>query len=89
MELVQSILMKLRRLAAPGGVVSFFEYVAVRKAKAMVTPREDRERFGALAGFAFMGFGRSGPFLAGALVMLATLLLALRLPGRRSARARV
>src|SRR5690349_2711569 len=48
-ELVQSILMKLRRLAAPGGVVSFFEYVAVRKAKAMVTPREDRERLRGIA----------------------------------------
>ncbi len=37
----------------------------------------------ALAGLAFGGFGRSGPFLAGALVMLGVLLLALRLPGRR------
>ncbi len=37
----------------------------------------------ALAGLAFGGFGRGGPFLAGALVMLGVLLLALRLPGRR------
>jgi len=37
----------------------------------------------ALAGLAFGGFGRGGPFLAGAVVMLGVLLLALRLPGRR------
>jgi DHA1 family tetracycline resistance protein-like MFS transporter len=37
----------------------------------------------ALAGLAFVGFGRGGPFLAGALVMLGVLLLAFRLPGRR------
>src|SRR3954469_3406783 len=43
-ELVQQILSKLRRLVAPGGTVSFFEYVAVRKAKAIVSPRNDRER---------------------------------------------
>src|SRR3954468_6558666 len=42
--LVESILEKLRRLVAPGGTVSFFEYVAVRTAKAMVSPREDRQR---------------------------------------------
>jgi DHA1 family tetracycline resistance protein-like MFS transporter len=36
-----------------------------------------------LAGLAFGSFGRNGPFLAGALVMLGVLLLALRLPGRR------
>jgi phosphatidylethanolamine/phosphatidyl-N-methylethanolamine N-methyltransferase len=43
-ELVESILEKLRRLVAPGGTVSFFEYVAVRAAKAIVSPREDRQR---------------------------------------------
>jgi len=42
-----------------------------------------------LAGVAFAGFGRSGPFLAGALVMLAALLLALRLPSRRPESAQV
>ena len=35
----------------------------------------------ALAGLAFALFGRSGPFLAGAAIMLGVLVLALRLPG--------
>jgi phospholipid N-methyltransferase len=42
-ELVERILAKLRRLLAPGGTLSFFEYVAVRRAKALVSPRQ-RER---------------------------------------------
>jgi len=43
----------------------------------------------ALAGLAFGGLGRSGPFLAGAVVMLGVLLLALKLPGRRPEGVRV
>ncbi|HVT29409.1 MAG TPA: methyltransferase domain-containing protein, partial [Lacipirellulaceae bacterium] len=33
-ESVQQILSKLTRLVAPGGTISFFEYVAIRRAKA-------------------------------------------------------
>jgi len=43
----------------------------------------------ALAGLAFGGLGRSGPFLAGAVVMLGVLLLALKLPGRSPEGVRV
>jgi len=43
-ELVERILTKLTRLLAPGGVLSFFEYVAVRKAKALVSSPDVRTR---------------------------------------------
>jgi phosphatidylethanolamine/phosphatidyl-N-methylethanolamine N-methyltransferase len=43
-ETVDSILSKLRRLLAPGGTLSFFEYVAVRKAKSAISNRTERER---------------------------------------------
>lgn len=43
-ELVDRLLAKLQKLLAPGGVLSFFEYVAIRRAKAMVCSRSDRER---------------------------------------------
>jgi phosphatidylethanolamine/phosphatidyl-N-methylethanolamine N-methyltransferase len=43
-ESVAQILGKLRRLLAPGGTLSFFEYVAVRKAKSLISPRDERER---------------------------------------------
>lgn len=43
-ELVARILEKLRRLLAPGGTLSFFEYVAVRKAKSLLSARAERER---------------------------------------------
>ncbi|MBX3433640.1 MAG: methyltransferase domain-containing protein [Pirellulales bacterium] len=43
-ELVASIFAKLRELAAPGATLSFFEYVAVRKAKSLVCRREERLR---------------------------------------------
>lgn len=43
-ELVEQILAKLCRLLAPGGTLSFFEYVAVRRAKALVSSPADRER---------------------------------------------
>ncbi len=43
----------------------------------------------ALAGAAFAAFGRNGPFLAGAIIMLGVLLLALRLPARAIERAQV
>jgi phospholipid N-methyltransferase len=43
-ELVERVLEKLRRLLAPRGTLSFFEYVAVRKAKSLVSSRAERER---------------------------------------------
>jgi phospholipid N-methyltransferase len=43
-ELVEQILGKMRRLLAPGGTLSFFEYVAIRRFKAAVSRRADRER---------------------------------------------
>ena len=43
-ELVQSILVHLERLAAPGATLSFFEYVAIRRVKSVVCKRPDRER---------------------------------------------
>jgi phospholipid N-methyltransferase len=43
-ESVKQILAKLRRLLAQGGTLSFFEYVAIRRAKALVSRREERER---------------------------------------------
>jgi phospholipid N-methyltransferase len=41
---VEQILAKLRRLLAPGGTLSFFEYVAVRSAKSLVSRRAERQR---------------------------------------------
>ena len=43
-ELVDSLVSKLKRLLAPDGVLSFFEYVAIRRAKAIVSLRADRVR---------------------------------------------
>jgi phospholipid N-methyltransferase len=43
-ELVQTILTALRRLLKPGGTLSFFEYIAIRHAKGIVSPKQDRER---------------------------------------------
>jgi phospholipid N-methyltransferase len=44
LELVEQILEKLQRLLAPGGTLSFFEYVAVRRAKSLVSKSAERER---------------------------------------------
>ncbi|HEY2147463.1 MAG TPA: methyltransferase domain-containing protein [Pirellulales bacterium] len=41
---VRQILETFARLAKPGGILSFFEYVAVRKAKRLVSGRAERER---------------------------------------------
>lgn len=46
---VQQILSKLSRLLAPGGTLSFFEYVAVRRAKSLVGSKTDRERLQGIA----------------------------------------
>jgi phospholipid N-methyltransferase len=43
-DLVERLLAKMQKLLAPGGVLSFFEYVAIRRVKAMVSSRTDRER---------------------------------------------
>jgi phospholipid N-methyltransferase len=43
-ENVEQILAKLRRLLAPTGTLSFFEYVAVRRVKSIVSRSADRER---------------------------------------------
>ena len=43
-DVVQSILAKLGRLLAPGGTLSFFEYIAVRRAKAALSRQAERER---------------------------------------------
>jgi phosphatidylethanolamine/phosphatidyl-N-methylethanolamine N-methyltransferase len=48
-ESVEQILAKLSRLLAPGGTLSFFEYVAVRHAKSLVSSRTDRERLQGIA----------------------------------------
>lgn len=46
---VDQILSKLSRLLAPGGTLSFFEYVAVRRAKSLVCSRTDRKRLQGIA----------------------------------------
>jgi phosphatidylethanolamine/phosphatidyl-N-methylethanolamine N-methyltransferase len=46
---VQQILSKLSRLLAPDGTLSFFEYVAVRRAKSLVCSTADRERLRGIA----------------------------------------
>jgi phospholipid N-methyltransferase len=43
-ELVDHLLAKMQKLLAPGGVLSFFEYVAIRRAKAIVSSPSGRER---------------------------------------------
>jgi phospholipid N-methyltransferase len=43
-QLVDTLLAKIQKLLAPGGVLSFFEYVAIRRAKAAVSPAKDRDR---------------------------------------------
>jgi phosphatidylethanolamine/phosphatidyl-N-methylethanolamine N-methyltransferase len=47
--LVDQILSKLSRLLASGGTLSFFEYVAVRRAKSLVCSSSDRERLRGIA----------------------------------------
>jgi phospholipid N-methyltransferase len=49
LELVDSLLASFERLAKPGGVLSFFEYIAIRKAKAAVSGRKDRTRLQGIA----------------------------------------
>jgi phosphatidylethanolamine/phosphatidyl-N-methylethanolamine N-methyltransferase len=48
-ESVEQILSKVSRLLAPDGTLSFFEYVAVRRAKSLVCSQADRERLQGIA----------------------------------------
>jgi phosphatidylethanolamine/phosphatidyl-N-methylethanolamine N-methyltransferase len=43
-DLVEKILHILLNLLAPGGTLSFFEYIAMRRAKAMISGPADRQR---------------------------------------------
>ena len=47
-ELVERLLTKLRRLLAPSGTLSFFEYVAIRRVKAAVSRQAERKRLQAI-----------------------------------------
>jgi phosphatidylethanolamine/phosphatidyl-N-methylethanolamine N-methyltransferase len=42
--LVEQLLQKMARLLAPGGRLSFFEYIAIRRLKSLVSSRAERER---------------------------------------------
>ncbi len=44
LEDVRQLLGAFERLMKPGGVLSFFEYIAIRRAKAALSPAADRER---------------------------------------------
>jgi len=48
-ETVKQILAKLRRLLAPGGTLSFFEYIAIRRAKSVVSSSLERQRLRGVA----------------------------------------
>ncbi len=41
---VEEILTTFRRLLSPGGTLSFFEYIAIRRARSMVSSGEERQR---------------------------------------------
>jgi phosphatidylethanolamine/phosphatidyl-N-methylethanolamine N-methyltransferase len=43
-EMVNQILAKLQRLLAPSGTLSFFEYIAIRRVKSLVSGRAQRQR---------------------------------------------
>ena len=46
--LVEAILAKLNRLLAPGGTLSFFEYIAIRRVKTSLSRSAERERLQAI-----------------------------------------
>ncbi|MGE3242238.1 MAG: class I SAM-dependent methyltransferase [Pirellulales bacterium] len=50
LSLVEMLVSKLQRLLAPDGTLSFFEYIAIRRVKAAVSPRAERERLRAIGG---------------------------------------
>jgi phospholipid N-methyltransferase len=41
---VERILQAFSQLSRPGGILSFFEYVAIRRARSLVSSRDERER---------------------------------------------
>ena len=43
-ELASELLGAMRRVLAPGGTLSFFEYIAIRRAKASLSRKSERER---------------------------------------------
>jgi phospholipid N-methyltransferase len=43
-DLVEAILRTFARLVRPGGMISFFEYIAIRRVRSAVGKRADRER---------------------------------------------
>lgn len=43
-ESVQSILDRLMKLLKPGGTLSFFEYIAIRRIKGLISRRDERHR---------------------------------------------
>jgi len=43
-DLVSSLLHRLMRLLRPGGTLSFFEYLAIRRVKTVVAPKKERRR---------------------------------------------
>jgi phospholipid N-methyltransferase len=49
-EDVRTIMAQFSRLLKPGGVLSFFEYIAIRSVKSVVSGRADRERLRAISG---------------------------------------
>ena len=48
-EFVRDVLAKFERLLAPGGTLSFFEYIAIRRAKALVSGTAQRARLRSIA----------------------------------------
>ena len=48
-EFVREVLAKLERLLAAGGTLSFFEYIAIRRAKALVSGAAQRARLRGIA----------------------------------------
>ena len=49
-ELVESILLEFSQLLTPGGTLSFFEYIAVRRVKASISGRRERKRLRQIGG---------------------------------------
>jgi phospholipid N-methyltransferase len=48
-DLVETLVKSLRQLLKPAGTLSFFEYIAIRHAKSVVSAKADRERLQAIS----------------------------------------
>lgn len=57
-ELVEEIFSQLHRVAAEGAMLSFFEYVGIRKAKSLCTSRTERTRLAGIDKIFAREFGR-------------------------------